>query len=131
MTKSNKQKLIDNETVFREYNEKIQRGLQHEDNEGIRMGYESNNIVDDVALHFHCECSDENCKERILMKPTQYKIHHVNRSQFIVIPGHQVMKVERVVEEHDTYNIVENHDDPPVDPVEELQETDADQQKAG
>lgn len=97
---------IENEMIFRRFNEKFGDDLDALDAMHIEDGnFELLHDVD-LELHFKCECSDENCTVRILMPLSVYKEIHLDRSTFIVKPNHQVDKIEKVVEKTDTYSIV-------------------------
>jgi hypothetical protein len=67
----------------------------------------------DKPIDFYCECSDENCRERITQKPSVYLNIRKNSSQFIILPGHNVPEVERIVKSTDEYMVVEKYITPP------------------
>ena len=56
-----------------------------------------------------CECADETCTERIELTPQQYEEVRDNPTHFIVAPGpeHVIPDVERIVERHGRYWVVE------------------------
>lgn len=99
-------KQIENEMIFRRINEKVCDDLAVLD----AMHIEDDNIhllrEDDFLLRFMCECSDENCEERVALKMSEYDKVHVSRDKFIVMPGHQVDPIEKVVKEEAGYNVV-------------------------
>ena len=102
-----KRRMAENEVVFREYNERVGKSFD----ELKRMAKEANQESfirdDDTPLHFYCECSDENCRERIEMAPSRYKQIHKKRDRFVVIVGHEVKDIEHILEKQDGYSIVE------------------------
>jgi hypothetical protein len=55
---------------------------------------------------FLCECSARNCTDLILLHLGEYRRIRASDG-FMVRPGHDDPHVEQVVEEHDTYQIVE------------------------
>lgn len=110
-------RLVENEVVFRQRNEQITKDLEALQKAAESEGHDSiaqNAKYDSgVPLHFYCECSDENCRQRIVLKPKEYSELHANSSQFIVIPGHHVPKIERVVLTTGNYEVVEKYITPP------------------
>jgi hypothetical protein len=116
---------IENEMIFRQANEKIGDNL-----DAIDAGYiEDDNPEfirsDDILLYFLCECSDEDCTDRIQLKLSTYQKIHENRSAFIVKPTHQVEAIETVIDTKDTYSVVEKNNVIP-EPCGTLNETDID-----
>ena len=105
--------MVENEVIFRQHNEKIQKGfieivkIAHEDGQTDMLE------KFDLKLHFYCECADEKCLERIIMKPAKYQSLHKNASQFIITPGHQVPKIEKTIKKATKYHVVEKNVVPP------------------
>ncbi len=112
---------IENEVVFRRANERVERGIEHEKAVALENGDDISDL-DNTPLHFYCECSDENCKERIVMTLGEYKTLHINRKQFIISPGHEVPRIEDTVKEKARYSVVKKHFVPPED-ITDLQHT--------
>lgn len=122
-TTRSERRLLENEAVFRRHNERVQAQLARFKQMAERDGHHSLVQRDDLPLHFFCECSDENCAKRIVMASDAYRKIHANRRQFIILPGHEVCSVERVVSSQPEYAVVEKFDRPSED-VAELQPTD-------
>jgi hypothetical protein len=101
--------MADNEAVFRRHNEKIQKRFE----ELQRIAEEDDQLdlakPDDSPLFFYCECSDENCLERVEMKPSRYAAIHKRRDYFVITPGHEVEEIETVVRKAQGYNVVQKH----------------------
>jgi thermostable 8-oxoguanine DNA glycosylase len=97
---------IENEMIFRRVNEKVGDELGMLDN----MHIEDNNLEliwdDTILLNFKCECSDENCDQRIPLKLSGYKQIHENRNTFIVKLNHQVENIENVIKHEKEYSVV-------------------------
>jgi hypothetical protein len=57
-------------------------------------------------LDFLCECSRQDCLEKLRMTIVEYE--HVRRepTDFVVAPGHQVAEIERVLSEKDRFAVV-------------------------
>jgi hypothetical protein len=82
-----------NEEVFRSINERIEEGAQ-------RHGVEQ-------VLPFHCECATAECVETVELPPAEYDRIASHLARFVVVPGHEQMEVETVVERHSGYFVVE------------------------
>lgn len=82
-------------------NEEVFRNV----NRGIRVGAEQHHV--ETPLPFHCECSQASCVETVGVSLSNYERVAKERYRFIVIPGHQDLRVELVVEEHEAFNVVE------------------------
>lgn len=98
---------IENEVVFRKANERVQKGLAKLGTSARNEGHDTLIPSEDLELHFYCECSDENCHERIVMALSKYKALHRDRSRFIVCPDHETTALEEVVAEKQRYSVVE------------------------
>src|ERR1044072_3709931 len=94
MGKSKEERMVENEVIFRQANQKVQDGLARLEKMAIEHGQSEMVEKYDVPLHFYCECANENCRERIIMTSDKYKELHQNKSQFIVLPGHEEPIVE-------------------------------------
>lgn len=82
------------QVVFREVNERIAEltGLLNE------TGY--NLLV--------CECSDPACAESLEITAQEYEAVRADPARFVVLDGHQLPDVERVVDRNGRYLVVEN-----------------------
>ena len=87
------ERLGANQAVFREINERIERG--HWPGE------------EDSVVSFRCECARLGCNELIELSPREYARVRANPRRFIVLPGHERLDVEFVVERSTGYLIVE------------------------
>lgn len=90
-------RMIENQAVFRRYNEQVQQNFEKIKEVAAETNQEYLIPDDDTPLHFYCECSDENCRERIQMKPSEYSRIHKNRKQFVILNGHEIDTIEQVV----------------------------------
>jgi hypothetical protein len=108
-----RRRMVENEAVFREMNK---RALNYIDELGeIANGDKNKEYLryDDAPLHFYCECADENCHERITMKPSDFTIIHEKNDVFIVLPGHDVPMIEEIITKYKNYYIIKKYTDPP------------------
>lgn len=110
---SSEWRMANNEAFFRGANK---QALDYIDelNDMADEGHDKEFLrYDDSPLLFHCECSDENCTERITIKPSRVSAVHENNRYFIVRPGHQTTNIERVIKRLKDYYIVEKIISPP------------------
>jgi len=82
-----------NESLFREVNDRI-------DDLGADFG-------DELPHDFLCECGDTACAEAITLTHIDYQAVRALPIRFIVVPGHENPEIERVVEHHEGYVVVE------------------------
>ena len=86
------ERLTKNELLFREANELTAKDLR------------------DLGAHvviFLCECSSRRCLERVELRTAEYEHVRASSHRFFVVPGHEVPAMERIVEQHQTYLVVE------------------------
>jgi hypothetical protein len=81
-----------NENIFREVNERLEQ-----------LGQE----YGDDAVEFLCECADPDCTSALSIPVTVYEAVRDHPRRFVIVPGHEREGVERVVEEHAGYLVVE------------------------
>jgi len=82
-----------NEEVFRSVNEQIETGAQRH---GVT-----------APMRFHCECDRDRCFEQIELEADRYQQIIAERYRFVIAPGHEDPRIEKVVERHDGYCVVE------------------------
>jgi hypothetical protein len=81
-----------NESVFREVNDAIERGL---------WPGEGNSLV-----AFRCECASLECNRLVELTPREYERVRDDPRRFLMVRGHELPEVETVVESHDDYVVV-------------------------
>ncbi len=81
-----------NENLFREVNERIE---------------ELGERLDVNEAEFFCECGDRNCAARLTVSTRQYEAVRAHSDRFLVVAGHELPRLERVVEDHGRYVVVE------------------------
>ena len=118
-------RMAENEVYFRQRNENMQQGIDDLKNLAHEQGHDSFIDQSDSSLHFYCECSDENCRERVVVHPSDYDKIHKYRDRFIVVPGHEVPEIEHVVAKTHGYYVVEKDVVTP-EVAKNLHETDVD-----
>jgi hypothetical protein len=85
-----------NEALFREVNERIDQ--LHE------------NLGSGKSFEIVCECGDPACVERFTIANDDYEALRTDVHQFAVVPEHVDPSVERTVERHERYVVVEKTD---------------------
>jgi hypothetical protein len=104
MEELSERRLVENEMLFRSTNREVQRRVKKD--RAKRHG------PDGTKLHFYCECSRIYCRDRIKMTVDEYEDATENEKQFIILPGHENTRVEKVVRSDDGYSVVEKNIDP-------------------
>lgn len=90
------ERLGANEAVFREINEGIERGQWPGE--------------EDTPTTFRCECARLGCNELLELSVRDYEKVRANPRRFIVVPGHERLDVEFVIERRPAYLVVEKLD---------------------
>lgn len=114
MNKASKRHMAENEVVFRKLNERIEHDMQEHQQIAAEEGQTPLHLDGTSSLFFYCECSDENCRERIQLSPDEYKTAHQAGDTFTVVCGHEVSSIESVLfEEPGRYCVVKKFQPPP------------------
>jgi hypothetical protein len=93
-------KAARNQLVFREVNERIaELNIELAAREQDRLGL------------FICECSDTGCAEGLEMTVEEYEAVRANGARFVVLSGHQLPELERIVDGNERFLVVEKVDD--------------------
>jgi hypothetical protein len=87
------QRVAKNEALFRQVNERIE-----EVNEVLGEGEPSD---------FLCECGDDSCTAPVSLTLQEYEQVRSDPTHFAIAHGHEVIDVERVIEQTDRYSVVE------------------------
>lgn len=95
MDAESERRIARNESLFREANEAIERGLWPEQ--------------EDQLIRFRCECASE-CGQPVEVSPREYERVRQNGRWFIVLEGHEIPGVEDIVERQPGYLIVRKTD---------------------
>ena len=94
-------RIAKNEAVFRDVNERV---------EEIAEAFD---VLDEneSGLDLFCECGDRSCLERIRLTRDEYEHIRAAPTRFVILPGHDVPAIEKVVAEHDGFAVVEKFAD--------------------
>jgi len=106
--KKSERRMAENEVVFRMLNEQVEKDFDKIKKVSEAAGLEGDEYPtqDNTPLHFYCECFDENCEDRIIMKPEEYAEIHEERDRFIIIAKHNAEEIETVVRREESYWVV-------------------------
>ncbi len=80
------------EVLFRDVNERIAESAQQ---------------FDAGSTEFVCECADPHCMHRLEATLAEYEQVRENGATFMLAPGHVDTDIERVVEDHGRFQVVE------------------------
>ena len=106
---TSEQRQIENEMIFRRANETVSEGLDELDADHVADGNPQLVHDEDITLYFICECSDENCTERIPIKLLTYQTIHEDRDAFVFKPKHEVDTIEEVMVQEVEYSVVKKN----------------------
>lgn len=84
-------RLIRSQILFREINERLRETVGSYDG----------------PLEFLCECSNDDCTETLGLDLDAYERIRANGNLFLVADGHEMLEVDRVVDQGQGYLLVE------------------------
>jgi hypothetical protein len=90
------ERIAFNEALFRQVNERVAEALTD-------MGDDS------ASIEIFCECGAKECMEKIRVGRGVYEQVRQHSARFFVANGHVAPDVERVIEDGDSFQIVEKH----------------------
>ena len=93
-------RLGENEALYREVNERIAEVAGHLFDEGDEPN----------AFHFVCECASATCTEQLALSLKDYASVRSDARWFVVVPGHELPAIERVIDRRTGYVVVEKTD---------------------
>jgi hypothetical protein len=85
----------ENESAFRTLNERIESRVLERDGDS------------ESELLIVCECSREECTERISLSVGEYELVRSRSRMFVVLAGHADLQIERVIMRSGDHDIVE------------------------
>lgn len=89
-------RVAENESIFRRANEQLEERFREFNVEG--------------PTPFLCECGNIACTQVIRLNLDEYEAVRKEGARFAIVPGHQILEAERVVEENERYDVVEKSD---------------------
>jgi hypothetical protein len=88
-------RLAENETLFREVNERVDDTAAH------FVGEDG-----DSTNEYFCECANPDCTFRVRLTHSQYASVRADPKQFVVLPLHYTPEVETLVTKNDGHWLV-------------------------
>lgn len=85
------QRVAENEAAFRSVNERVEQLAE-------RL---------DVDPEFLCECARPECAERLSVPSSEYEAVRAHPARFVLVPGHEDLRYERVVDDRGEWLVVE------------------------
>jgi hypothetical protein len=98
-TSARARRLRENEELMEELNRRMERMLEE-----IREDEEATDA--DAPIAFLCECSHLDCRERVHLEPSLFDRIHKDPEQFVLVSGHEIPDIERVVDQVGDFLIV-------------------------
>src|SRR5918992_946739 len=86
-------RVAENESIFRRANEKLEERFREFEATGLTP--------------FLCECGDAACTQVIRLTLDEYEAVRAHGAHFAIVPGHQILEAERVVEQNGRYDVVQ------------------------
>jgi hypothetical protein len=93
-TEEKQTKAAYNQSLFRDVNERVRE---------VSAGL----FTESETVEFLCECADTSCTQTIALTMAEYEAVRRAPTHFPVLPGHELPDVERTIERHDRYIVVE------------------------
>ncbi len=100
-------RIGENEALYRSINEKIESL-----NETFGVVAETMAVI--------CECGKLGCSEQIELDIPTYEHVRAGPTHFVVLPGHELLDVETIIERHDGFNVVRKNPGGPAEIAREL-----------
>jgi hypothetical protein len=91
-----------NETLFRNVNERLKEIDDRLDTAAVGAPVAERE-------EFFCECGTLGCTARFSMTRDQYEAVRANPTHFVVLPGHEDGRIERVVDRQPAFTVVEKY----------------------
>ena len=88
--------IAEHEIRFREINERLATDVRDVS-------------ADDAAVEFVCECGVVTCTETVSLTLARYDAIRGDGARFVVLPGHEILDAEDVVERAEDHVVVRKH----------------------
>jgi hypothetical protein len=92
---SRREQIAKNEALYRAVNERL-----------VEISAATTPAPDDDRFFILCECGNRACAEQIRIRAAAYERVRADPTLFVVVPGHTIEEVERLVGKTDAYEIV-------------------------
>ena len=88
------ERLAANEHMFQEVNARLEADVHRVTSPGERIA-------------FVCECSRLSCRDVVELTIEEFRGLRATEERFALVPGHEILEVEKVVERRDGHIVVE------------------------
>ncbi len=88
-------------------NEQLLRDKNSRTKDGIKQYFRDDSAVKEEPLEFICECSALDCGGHVNLSINTYEEIHQHPDRFCVVPGHEILSIEKIVAQEADYYIVE------------------------
>lgn len=96
------ERLVCNQMLLREVNDRIADIFG-----GADEVFDEIFVGEDALTEFLCECSNSDCTATLALSLLEYRGIRSSPNLFVLLPGHETPEVDRVVEAHATFSLVE------------------------
>ena len=94
-------RMVENEQISESLNRRVEERVEE-------MRAEEGEDLN-APVSFFCECSDLECRERVQLTPGRFDEVHRESALCVLVPGHEVLAVETIEQEHAGYVVVRKH----------------------
>jgi hypothetical protein len=101
---SREHRVARNHALFRDVNERIY---------SLTEEFGSHPADDGLTLAFVCECGNASCTSQVRVESDDYTRIRAHPAHFVVLIGHELPELERVIEANGHYAVVERKDGAP------------------
>jgi hypothetical protein len=92
-------RIVRNEALFRELNERVRE---------IEEALTARGVAEPSTYgEYFCECGRDDCTEKVRLTHEEYERVRSHPLHFAIVPGHEILSVERVVDTTDRFATVE------------------------
>jgi hypothetical protein len=88
------ERLVENQTLFRQANERLEQAVEDQ-------------VAEAQRVPFLCECADALCRGRVNLTLEQYHELRARENRFAIVPGHPRVEGEEMVEDCEGFHVVE------------------------
>ena len=75
-------------------------------NEGLRKAVQVS-VSSEQRIPFLCECADDDCLGQVELTLAEYTRIRGNHHRFVTLPGHELGRAAKLVEEHQRFQVME------------------------
>lgn len=103
MNEDRRKRVAKNEVLVRSLNERVK--------DIAEPFLEVGGTTESERVAFVCECGRDRCFETIELLVAEYERAREDPTRFVIVPGHEILEVERVVSREARFALVEKHEE--------------------